>query len=78
MHAQKMPRHLDAAWSWQVDVNATRPNQVWGRRGGGAGQGRCQLLNGDLVRKSLVNTWVLVVGDSVARIAYAALLALFN
>ena len=78
VHAQKMPRHLDAAWSWQVDVNATRPNQAWGRRGGGAGQGRCQLLNGDLVRKSLVNTWVLVVGDSVARIAYAALLALFN
>ena len=33
---------------------------------------------GDLVRKSLVNTWVLVVGDSVARMAYAALLALFN
>ena len=78
VHAQKMPRHLDAAWSWQVDGSKTRPNQVrWG--GGGAEmQGRCKLLNGDLVRKQLVNTWVLVVGDSVARIAYAALLALMN
>ena len=40
VHAQKMPRHLDAAWSWQVGVNVTRPNKVWGRGGGGGEAGQ--------------------------------------
>ena len=75
MHAEKMPRHLDAAWSWQV--NTKQPGRM-GLTGRGGRGGKCQLLTGDFVRKSLVNTWVLVVGDSVARIAYAALLALVN
>ena len=42
------------------------------------GRMRCQLRGGDFVRTHLKSRWVLVVGDSVARMAYAALLALLN
>ena len=61
-HDGSSERHLDASWSW-----AAAP-----------AYNGCKLLSNRAARKALRRRWVVVVGDSVARFLYAALLALAN
>ena len=62
-HDGSSERHLDVGWSWKTH-----------RRDGDG----CELLTTRTGRRALRGRWVVVVGDSVARFLYAALLALAN
>ena len=62
-HSGSSERHLDTGWSWKAPR----------READG-----CELLGPHAARQALRGRWVVVVGDSVARFLYSALLALVN
>ena len=62
-HSGSSERHLDTGWSWKAPR----------READG-----CELLGPHAARRALRGRWVVVVGDSVARFLYSALLALVN
>lgn len=69
VHDGRTPAHLDEAWSWRTDE----------ADGAIAGEtARCTLLSPEQARRRLKGKWLLIVGDSVARFIFAALLALAN
>ena len=69
VHDGRTPAHLDEAWSWRTDeaYGAIAGQTAW-----------CSLLSPEQARRRLRGKWLLVVGDSVARFIFAALLALAN
>lgn len=67
VHDGRTPAHLDEAWSWRTDEADVAI----------AGEtARCTLLSPEQARRRLKGKWLLIVGDSVARFIFAALLAL--
>ena len=66
IHDGVTPRHLDSGWWWKPLHDVSEDSQG------------CPMLSTLHARHELRNRWLVVIGDSVGRFIYSALLALVN